>query len=119
MRAAPVYLTGLALIGVAGAGLVLAVAPDIRDEIAWSFLMGLAIQAPLGWWTVQSIGTRRFQLVWSMGMLVRLAIVGLAGLALVPALGWRMGPALGTLVAVMVGLLLVEAVAAVREHSWD
>ena len=76
------------------------------------------VQAPLGWWTLRSIGTPRFQLVWSLGMLLRLAILAVAGVILVPALGWRTGPALGTLVGAMVALLLVEAVSAMREHSW-
>jgi heme A synthase len=109
----------MALIGAAGAALLVAVPGDVRDEVLGSFLIAVAIQAPLGWWTVRSIGTPRFQLVWSVGMLIRLAVLTLAGVALVPALGWRIGPALGTLVAVMVGLLLVEAVTAAREHSWD
>jgi hypothetical protein len=51
-------------------------------------------------------------------MLLRLAILAVAGVILVPALGWRTGPALGTLVGGMVALLLVEAVSAMREHSW-
>jgi len=51
-------------------------------------------------------------------MLVRLGIVGLTGMWLVPAFGWEMGPALGALVAAMMALVMVEAVTAMREHTW-
>jgi hypothetical protein len=112
------YLLGMSVVGLAGAGIVAAVSYDIKDEVAGGLLTAMTFQAPLGWWTLRCIGTPRFQLVWSLGMLVRLAVLTLAGLVLVPAFGWRMGPALGSLVAAMVALLLVEAATAVREHSW-
>ena len=118
MTAGSGYLLGLGMVGLAGAGLVLAVSPGVRDEVGWGLLIALAVQAPLGWWTLRSIGTPRFQLVWSLGMLIRLGVLTLTGVALVPSLGWEVGPALGALVATMVALLLIEAVAAAREHSW-
>jgi hypothetical protein len=108
----------MSLVGLAGVGVVAAVSHDIKDEVAGGLLTAMAVQAPLGWWTLRCIGTPRFQLVWSLGMLIRLAVLTLAGVALVPAFGWRIGPALGSLVATMVALLLVEAATAVREHSW-
>ena len=37
--------------------------------------VGLVLQTPLGWWAIQSIGTERFMAVWTLGMLVRLAVV--------------------------------------------
>jgi hypothetical protein len=55
--------------------------------------------------------------VWTLGMLVRLTVVGIAGLALIPVLGLRAGPMLGSMVGVLVALLLVEGVTAAREHS--
>jgi hypothetical protein len=112
------YLVGIVLIGLAGAGLVLTMPHPIQAEVSAGLLIALAIQAPLGWWTLRSIGTRRFQLIWSLGMLLRLAVLAIAGVVLVPAFGWQMGPALGALVAAMVALLLVEVVTSVREHSW-
>ena len=111
------YLAGMALVGLGFAMLALAVSSDLRDEVGWAVVIALAVQAPLGWWTLRSIGRPGFQLVWSLGMLVRFAAVGLTGLVLVPAFGWEMGPALGTLVAAMMALVLVEVVTAVREHS--
>jgi hypothetical protein len=118
VSAASWYGAGTALIGAAGAALILLVSPSIRTEVSWALIIALVIQAPLGWWTLRSIGTPRFQLIWSLGMLLRLAILGVAGVVLVPALGWQTGPVLGTLVGVMVALLLVEAMSAMREHSW-
>jgi heme A synthase len=112
------YVAGTAVIVGAGAVLILLLPPSVRDEVAWGLLIAVAIQAPLGWWTLRSIGTPRFQLVWSLGMLLRLAILAVAGVIVVPALGWQTGPMLGTLVGSMVALLLVEAVSAMREHSW-
>ncbi|HZN99064.1 MAG TPA: hypothetical protein VFB61_15125 [Gemmatimonadales bacterium] len=111
------YLAGMALVGLGFATLARAVPSDLRDEVGWAVVIALAVQAPLGWWTLRSIGRPGFQLVWSLGMLVRFAAVGLTGLVLVPALGWDLGPTLGTLVAAMMALVLVEAVTAVREHS--
>ena len=118
MTAGSNYLLGMSVVAVAGTGLVSAVPDDITAEVAGGLFTAMAIQAPLGWWTIRCIGTPRFQLVWSLGMLIRLAVLTLAGLALVPAFGWRAGPALGSQVAAMVALLLVEAATAVREHSW-
>jgi hypothetical protein len=117
VRAGSRYLAGMALVGLGCVTLARAVPSDLRDEVGWAVVIALAIQAPLGWWTLHSIGRPGFQLVWSLGMLVRFAAVGLAGLVLVPAFGWEMGPVLGTLVAAMMALVLVEVVTAVREHS--
>jgi hypothetical protein len=52
-------------------------------------------------------------------MLVRLTVVGIAGLVLIPALGGRAGAMLGSMVAVLLALLLIEAFTAFREHSRD
>jgi hypothetical protein len=111
------YLLGVALVAMAGAGLVLAVPGTMRTEVIWGVATGLILQAPLGWWALRSIGRDEFMLVWTLGMLVRLTVVGIAGLALIPVLGLRAGPMLGSMVGVLVALLLVEGVTAAREHS--
>jgi hypothetical protein len=111
------YLLGFAAAGLLGAVICLAVEPDLRREVVWGVVIGLLVQAPLGWWTLRSIGTGRFQLVWVTGMVIRLALIAITGLVLIPALGWRMAPALGALVATVLGLLLVEVVTASWEHS--
>lgn len=117
MTAAGRYVTGLALAGVAGAALTSAAGPAIRSEIATGIFLGLLLQAPLGWWTIRSLGSQRFQLVWTAGMLIRLVAVALTGLVLIPLLRWQMGPALGALAATLAVLLLVESVTAFREYS--
>jgi ABC-type proline/glycine betaine transport system permease subunit len=111
------YLIGFALVGIAGAGLAGAAGPALRSDVSWGILLGLLVQAPLGWWTIRSIGSERFQLVWAAGMVIRLAVVAITGLVLVPMFGWRMVPALGALVTTLLALLLVEVVTALREHS--
>ena len=111
------YLLGVAAVGAASAGVVLLVPPDVRHEVLWGAVVGLLLQAPLGWWALRSLGTERFFLSWGLGMLVRFTVVAIAGLTVLPALGRSAGPMLGTMVGVLVALLLVEGVTAVREHS--
>jgi heme A synthase len=111
------YLLGLAVVGLIGAVLAWLLGPGLRDEVAFGVLIGLIIQAPLGWWTVRSLATERFQLVWVLGMIIRLAVVAIAGLVLAPAYGWNTVATLAALVATLLVLLLVEAVTALREQS--
>ena len=92
--------------------------PSLREEIGAGVLGGLLVQAPLGWWTLRSIGTEKFQLVWVGGMVIRLGVVAFAALVLAPEYRWQSGAMLLSLVATLLVLLLVEAVTAVREHSW-
>ena len=105
------YLSGLLVVAAVGLVAVVAVSPDIRREVAWGIGLALLVQAPLGWWTVRSIGTERFQLVWVLGMVIRLALVAIAGLILVPELRWEPLAMLVALVATMLVLLVVEVVA--------
>jgi heme A synthase len=92
-------------------------APAIRPELAWGVGLGLLVQAPLGWWTVRSVGTERFQVVWVLGMVIRLALVALVGLVLVPALRWQMVPTLAGFVGAILVLLVVEVLTVLRENS--
>ena len=117
MTASRRYLAGLAGVGVLGTITTFLGKPSLREEIATGVLIGLLIQAPLGWWTLRSIGTEKFQLVWVGGMVIRLAVVAFAALVLAPEYRWQSGALLITLVATLLVLLLVEAVTAVREHS--
>jgi len=111
------YLSGVGLVAAGGGLLVAAVSREVRAEVLWGVVTGLVLQVPLGWLALRSIGTEHFLLSWGLGTLVRFATVGIAGLAIVPALGGAAGPMLGSMVGVLVALLLVEGVAAVREHS--
>ncbi len=117
MTAGGRYLSGLLVAAAIGLVAVFAVSPDIRREVASGIGFGLLVQAPLGWWTVRSVGTERFQLVWVLGMVVRLAMVAVAGLILVPELRWEMVATLAALVATMLVLLVVEVVTVMGNNS--
>jgi heme A synthase len=113
------YVAGAAAISAIGLVILLLISPEARPEIAWGLGVAIGLQAPLGWWTVRSIGAPRFQLVWSAGMLIRLAIVAVVALVVAPAYRLHLGPLLGTLVGGMMALLIVEALTAMQEHTWD
>jgi hypothetical protein len=111
------YLFGLAAAGALGI-LATRLAPAaLRDEIAAGIVIGLLVQAPLGWWTLRSIGTEKFQLVWVGGMVLRLALVGVAAMVLSGQYRWDAGALLMALVATLLVVLLIEAVTAAQEHS--
>jgi heme A synthase len=111
------YLAGLAVVGAAAAGATATVPPDIRAEVGWGSVVGLILQAPLGWWALRAIGSEQFLAVWGLGMLVRFTAVGIAGLVVIPALHAQARPMLASMVGVLVALLLVEGATALREHS--
>jgi heme A synthase len=111
------YLSGLLLVAAIGLVAVFTVSPDIRREVASGIGLGLLVQAPLGWWTVRSVGTGRFQLVWVLGMLIRLAVLAIAGLILVPELRWEMVATLAALVATMLALMMVEVLTLLGKNS--
>ena len=111
------YLSGLLLAAAIGLVAVLTVSPDIRREVAWGVGLGLLVQAPLGWWTVRSLGTERFQLVWVLGMVIRVVMVAVAGLILVPELHWEVVATLAALVGTMLVLLVVEVVTVLGKNS--
>lgn len=117
MRPGGGYVAGVILVAAAAAGVTGAVPDEVRLEVGWGAAVALLLQAPLGWWALGSIGTERFFAVWTLGMIVRFAVVGIAGLALFPAIGGRAGPMLGSMVGVLLALLLVEGVTAFRDHS--
>ena len=111
------YLIGLAAVGILGLLATRLAPPTLREEIAAGVVIGLLVQAPLGWWTLRSIGTEKFQLVWVGGMILRLVLIGVASVVLSRQYSWEAGTFLLALVATLVILLLVEAVTAAQEHS--
>lgn len=117
MTAGGRYAGWLLVLAAIGLGVVLSVGPRIQREVAWGIGVALVVQAPLGWWTVKCIGTDRFQLVWVLGMVIRLALVAVAGLILVPELRWEPVATLGALVGTMLLLLLVEVLAILGKNS--
>ena len=111
------YLAGLTLVCcVAGAAAAL-VPPATRTEIVWGVAIGSLVQAPLGWITIRSVGTERLQVIWALGMLIRVTLVAMTGLILVPALQWDMIPLLGSLVLTILLLLALEVLTVTRETS--
>ena len=117
MTAAKQYLIGIIAVTTLACGLVLWTESPVRAQVAWGAAVGLVVQAPLGWLVVQAVGTERFMVIWGLGMMVRIAVLAIAGLAVVPLLGWSPGPTLGAMVTVLVTLLFVEGMTAWREHS--
>jgi hypothetical protein len=117
VTAAKRYLAGLGAVAATGGLLAILVGPDLRNEVAFGVLLGLLVQAPLGWWTVRSLGTERFQLIWVVGMVIRLGLVAITGLVLAPEFQWRTVPIVAALVATLLVLLLVEAATALRAQS--
>jgi hypothetical protein len=111
------YLIGVAAVAAAAAGATATASPGIRAEVGWGSLVGLVLQAPLGWWALRAIGTERFFPVWGLGMMVRLTVLAVAGLIVIPVLGVQAGPMLGSMVAVLVALLFVEGITALMAHS--
>jgi hypothetical protein len=111
------YLLGLAAVGMLGLVATRLARPSLREEIAAGVVIGLLIQAPLGWWTLRSIGTQKFQLVWVGGMILRLGLIATAAVVLSRQYRWEAGALLISLVATLLILLLVEAVTAAQEHS--
>jgi heme A synthase len=111
------YLAGLAAVAALGALAIVLVSPDRRLELASGIGLGLLVQAPLGWLTIRSLGTPKFQAIWLLGMVIRLGAVAVAGLVLIPALRWQMTPALAGLVGTILVLLLVEVVTVARDSA--
>ena len=117
MTTRPWYIGGLVAVALLGV-LATRVAPvELRSEIAAGAGIGLLLQAPLGWWTLRSIGTEKFQVVWVGGMVLRFALVGAAAMVLSGQEQWDAGALLIALVATLLILLLVEAATAAQEHS--
>ena len=117
MSAGARYLAAMAIVALVGVG-----AANVLPEAwrpGWWLALGttLAIQGPLGWGLVISIGTDRFLAVWVLGILVRLALVALFGLVVVPALGWAPAPVLLALVGFLVVSLAIEGIVSALQHS--
>ena len=113
------YLLGVVACLGAGAVAAWTMVPSHRAGALWGVFAGVVLQAPLGWITLRAIGTDRFMMVWGVGMLVRLAAVGVAALILVPVLGPEAPPMLVSMVAVLGALLVVEGIVAMREYSGE
>lgn len=102
------YLVGVGLVAVL-AGATGALLGGMDGQAVWLALaVALAVQGPMGWWLVRSIGAPQVVIVWTMGMLARLASLALVGLLFLPALHWPLTPGLLAMAALLVSLLAVE-----------
>jgi hypothetical protein len=111
------YGAGVAVVGLAGLIVAALVPAALRAGVLWGLVVGLLLQAPLGWWTLRAVGTERFFTLWGLGMLVRFGVLVVAAFALTAVPGPLAASMLTTMVATLVALLLVEGAVAMREHS--
>ena len=111
------YLAAMAVVGSVAMAASAALPGAWRAGLWLALGITLLVQGPLGWWLVSSLGTERFLVVWVLGMLLRLAVVGLTGLVLVPTLGWPAAPTLLALVGFLVVSLALEGIVSALQHS--
>lgn len=117
MTAGRRYALGLVLMALIGAAVTALLPGAIRREAWLALVLALVVQAPLGWWLVESVGTSRMPAVWVVGMLARLGLVAVAGLVLVPALGLRAEGLLIPLALLLMVFVLLEGVVLMVQHS--
>ncbi|HTS87353.1 MAG TPA: hypothetical protein VMG41_02590 [Gemmatimonadales bacterium] len=88
------------------------------DRTGVLVVLGLvaAVQVPLGWWLVRSVGRPSVVGVWVFGMLARFGLVAIAGLVIVPRLGLPAQSTLVSVVGLLFALLLVEGTVLWLEH---
>jgi len=111
------YLAATGLLAVLAGGAGTLVPEGWRS--GWWLALGLtlALQGPLGWWLVASLGTERFFGIWAFGIFLRLLLVGIMGLVVIPALGLPAAPVLLTLVGFLMASLGVEGVVSVLQSA--
>lgn len=117
MTAGRRYALGLVLVALLDAAVTALLPGAIRREAWLALVLALVVQAPLGWWLVESVGTSRMPAVWVVGMLARLGLVAVAGLVLVPALGLRAEGLLIPLALLLMVFVLLEGVVLMVQHS--
>jgi hypothetical protein len=100
------YVLGLVLVTAAAAGLIALLARGAE----WWVALGVAVvvQGPFGWLVVESVGKPRFLAVWTAGMLVRLALVGVTAVVVVPLLHLRPAAVLLPMVLLLMVFVLLE-----------
>ena len=111
------YLRFLGVATVAAALATGLVPAEWRQPARVALLAAVVLQAPLGWWLIETIGTPRFLGAWMAGMLARLGLVGVMGLIVVPAAGMRPEAVLVPLVAWLMVFVVLEGVVLMIQHS--
>ena len=108
MSPAKLYFGGVSVVALVAA-LSGALMGGMAGQSVWLALgVALVVQGPMGWWLVRSIGTPQVVVVWTMGMLARLASLALVGLLLLPALHRPLAPGLLAMAVLLVTLLGIE-----------
>lgn len=104
------YVIGLVSIGALTLAVSRGVPEGARSPLVLAFALAIAVQAPLGWWLIRSVGTERFMVAWGIGLAARLALVGGMGLIGVRLLGLGPTTVLVPLAGLLVTLLALEAI---------
>ena len=115
MRRGRRYLLGMAGVSALYLGFLAFAPPAWRPSLWLAFALAMAVQLPLGTWLLASIGSDRFLPAWVAGMLARLALVGVAGLALFPAFRLPAAPGLMSLVLLLMASLALEGLVLLLE----
>jgi hypothetical protein len=102
-------LVGIATVAAAGVGLSFVLPPATRGAVWFALGLGLAVQGPLGWWVVYTIGTERLVAVWAGGIAARIAVLAAGAFVAVPRLGFPLEQTLIALVGVLTSFVGVEA----------
>lgn len=110
------YSAGFMAVLLATSSVALLLSEPDRRGVLTALAIVAAVQVPLGWWLIRSVGRPAALAAWIIGMLVRFGVVVLAGLVLVPRLGWPAAPTLIGMVVVVLALLLVESTVLWLEH---
>ncbi len=116
MTAASRYGLGLLLVSVATLGVLSLLGAVERRGVLLAFGITLAVQAPLGWWMIRSVGQPSALAAWLVGMMVRLGVLAVVGLAVVPRIGWPAAPTLIGMAALVLALLVVGSAVLWFEH---
>ena len=110
MTAGARYLAGVLMVGTLGAAAAAALSERERPAVLLATALALVVQGPLGWWLVRSLGRAGLLRAWGLGMLARFALLAVAAWVVGPAAGVPTAPMLLALAALLLALLLVEAV---------
>lgn len=118
MRPRILYSVLVLAVAALGALVALRFVPAAEHGAVWiALLASILVQGPLGWWVISAVGTQRFLLVWGLGLLARLFLVGLMAVVVGPAFGLAATPLLVTLAGLLAALLLVEGIVALAALS--
>ena len=109
------YLLGMGAVALLFLGLLAFAPPAWRPGLWVALGLALAVQIPLGLWLLGSLGSDRFLPIWVLGMLTRMTLVGVAGLALFPIFAWPAAPGLLGLVLLLMASLALEGLVLLLE----